>query len=275
MTRGGRRRPGGGARRPHGGRRRPEPGARREPGGLGGEQVEGRRAVLELLTARRRRVRQVWMAGELDPSPLITAIRQEAGDQNVPVSMVTGAEIAERARTDAPQGVVARADALRAADADELFADPRAFVVALDGVTDPGNVGAALRSAEGAGATGVLLPKRRSAHVTPAAAKAAAGAVEWLSIALVPGIPAALERAQRAGLWTVGLDGDGDTDVFDLAVADRPLVLVLGAEGRGLARLTRERCDVVARIPMLGRLESLNVAAAATLACYEVARARR
>ena len=141
-------------------------------------------------------------------------------------------------------------------------------------MTDPQNLGAVLRSAEGAGATGVLLPKRRSAHVTPAVTKAAAGAVEHLPIALVPGIPAALERAGRAGVWAVGLDGTGDTDLFGLSLGDQPIVLVLGAEGRGLGRLTRERCDVLARIPMLGRLDSLNVSAAAALACFEVARAR-
>jgi 23S rRNA (guanosine2251-2'-O)-methyltransferase len=214
------------------------------------------------------------MAGELDPSPLLEQIRSEAFAKGVPVNVVAPDQIATRARTDAPQGVVAKADPLPEADADELLSRKKTFLVALDGVTDPGNLGAILRSAEGAGATGVVLPSRRSAHIGPAAAKAAAGAVEHLPLALVPGIPAFLERAARAKVWSVGLDGDGESELFDLALADQPLVLVMGAEGRGLARLTRERCDVVVRIPMLGKLESLNVSAAATLACYEVARAR-
>jgi 23S rRNA (guanosine2251-2'-O)-methyltransferase len=170
--------------------------------------------------------------------------------------------------------VIARAEPLAPAKLDELLADPEAFLVALDGVTDPQNLGAVLRTAEVAGATGAVLPRHRSAHLTPAAVKAAAGAIEHLPIALVPGVPHLLERASRAGVWTVGLDGAGKTPVFELEVADRPIVLVLGAEGRGLSRLTRQRCDVVASIPMRGRLASLNVAAAAAVACFEVVRRR-
>jgi 23S rRNA (guanosine2251-2'-O)-methyltransferase len=188
---------------------------------------------------------------------------------------ITSAEkIAAMARSDVHQGVVATAAPLRVADPDAMFDAADAFVVALDGVTDPRNLGAILRAAETAGVTGVVLPRHRSAHVTPVVAKAAAGAIEYLPIALVGGVPNALERARRAGCWTVGLDERGETSIFDLALADQRLVLVLGAEGRGLARLTRERCDVLVRIPMHGRLESLNVAAAATLACHEIARRR-
>ena len=104
--------------------------------------------------------------------------------------------------------------------------------------------------------------------------KAAAGAVEHLPIAAVSGVAAALEQASRAGVWSVGLDADGDTTIADLGIADRPLVLVLGAEGTGLARLVRARCDVLARIPMVGPIESLNVSSAAAVACFEVARHR-
>ena len=164
---------------------------------------------------------------------------------------------------------------LRPVDVDELLRADDAFVIALDGVTDPRNLGAILRSAETAGATGVILPRHRSAHVTPVVTKTAAGAIEYLPIALVGGIPSMLDAARRAGCWTVGLDERGDLPLFDLELADQRLVLVLGAEGRGLARLTRERCDVLVRIPMLGHVASLNVSAAATLACHEVARRRR
>lgn len=220
-------------------------------------------------------MRQVWMAGELDPAPVLDHIRAAAERAGVPVSIVTAHEIAERATTEAPQGVVARGDEIPVADFDALLADPAAFLVALDGVTDPGNLGAVLRSAEAAGATGVVLPKRRSVHLSPAAVKAAAGAAEYLPITLVSGVPAALEHASRAGVWSVGLDADADADMHEIPVAGRALIVVLGAEGLGLARLTRDRCDLVVRIPMRGSVESLNVAAAATLVCYEVARARR
>ena len=124
-------------------------------------------------------------------------------------------------------------------------------------------------------ATGVVLPRHRAAHVTPTVAKAAAGAVEHLPIALVSGLPSALSRLKELGVWSVGLDGAGDTSLFgDLAVATEPVCLVLGAEGKGLSRLVRERCDVLAAIPLRGALASLNVSAAAAVACYEVARRR-
>ena len=253
---------------------RPLPGER-GPGrekGAGGEQIEGRRAVREALLAGRRRVREVWMDGALEPAPVLDEIIKLAERAGVPVRMTP--KIDQLSRTDAAQGVIARGDPLPLAVDDELLADPNAFLLALDGVTDPRNLGAILRTAEGAGATGVLLPRRRSVHITPAVTKAAAGAVEHLPIALVSGIPALLERAGRAGVWTVGLDERGPGDLFSLELATEPVVLVLGAEGRGLSRLARERCDVLVRIPMLGRLPSLNVATAASLAAYEVARRR-
>jgi len=110
--------------------------------------------------------------------------------------------------------------------------------------------------------------------VTPTVAKAAAGAVEHLPIALVGGMPSALARLKELGVWTIGLDGAGDTSIFELEVASEPLALVLGAEGRGLSRLVRQRCEVLAAIPLRGALASLNVSAAAAVACYEVARRR-
>jgi 23S rRNA (guanosine2251-2'-O)-methyltransferase len=243
----------------------------KSPSGLGGEQVEGRRAVLELLRAGKRRVRAVYVSSSVTRDDNVEEIVARAAKA---VKVVPPERVVQLARTDVHQGVVAMASALRAADLDDLLAVDRAFLVALDGVTDPRNLGAVMRSAETAGATGMLIPRHRAAHVTPAVAKTAAGAIEYLPIAVVAGIPAALERAARAGCWSVGLDESGDRSLFDLDLADQSIVLVLGAEGRGLARLTRERCDVLVRIPMHGRVASLNVAAAATLACHEVARRR-
>lgn len=212
------------------------------------------------------------MAGDLEPAPVLDEIMELARRAGIPVR--TTPRLDSLARTDAPQGVVARADPLPVAVDDDLLADPAAFLVALEGVTDPRNLGAVLRSAEAAGATGLLIPRRRAVHVTAAVTKAAAGAVEHVPIALVPGVPATLERAGRAGVWAIGLDERGDRSLFDLDFGPEPVILVLGAEGRGVSRLARQRCDVVVRIPMRGHLESLNVAAAATLACFEVARRR-
>ena len=149
-----------------------------------------------------------------------------------------------------------------------------AFLVVVDGVTDPQNLGALLRSAECAGVTGVVLPRHRSAHVTPTVTKVAAGAVEHVRIAVVPGVPGALQELERLGVWSVGLDERGPEPVFRLQLGDRPLALVIGAEGRGLAPLSRQRCDVLARIPLRGSIDSLNVSAAGAIAMFEVARQR-
>jgi 23S rRNA (guanosine2251-2'-O)-methyltransferase len=209
----------------------------------------------------------------------------------VPLNVVGRGRFAAQARSEAPQGVLALAAPLPEADLDDLVAGrPRAddaaprgggdggvvtpFLVGLDGVTDPGNLGAILRSAECAGVTGVVLPRHRAVHVTPAATKAAAGAVEHLPIAVVGGLPAALARMRDASVHVVGLDGQAAGSIYDLAGADGPVCVVLGAEGKGLSRLVRERCDELVAIPMHGRLGSLNVSAAAALACFEIARRR-
>jgi 23S rRNA (guanosine2251-2'-O)-methyltransferase len=144
----------------------------------------------------------------------------------------------------------------------------------LDGVTDPRNLGAIVRAAETAGVTGVVMAKHRSAPVSATAAKTAAGAIEYVPFAVVGGIPAALERAKRAGVWCIGLDGDATTTLSDLPFATEPLAIVLGAEGGGLSPLAKRRCDTLAVIPMRGRIESLNVAAAAAVVCHEIARRR-
>lgn len=149
-----------------------------------------------------------------------------------------------------------------------------AFLLVVDGVTDPQNLGALFRSAECAGVSGILLARHRSAHVTPSVTKVAAGAVEHVGVALVPGIPAALEELKGLGVLTVGLDERGTEPVSSLRLGDGPIALVVGAEGRGLAHLSRQRCDVLARIPLHGAIESLNVSVAAAVAMFEVARQR-
>lgn len=252
-------------------RRREGSARQRRPDEVGGAEVEGRRAVLELLRAGKRAVRSVSMSEGVERDPIVDAIVEAAGSK---LRMVSPERLRAIAQTDAPQGVVARAEPVRSADLDALLADPHAFLVALDGVTDPRNLGAIVRAAETAGVTGIVMPKHRSAPVSAAAAKTAAGAIEYVPIAMVGGIPAALERAKRAGVWCAGLDGEAKQTVGDLAFATEPLVLVLGAEGRGLAALTRKRCDALASIPMHGTIGSLNVAAAAAVACHEIARRR-
>lgn len=245
--------------------------------GLGGSQVEGRQAVRELLLAGERTTYEVIMSTELDRVDIIGDIWDLASELRVPVTEVSRSKLDSMSRTDAPQGVMARAAELTDQLLDDLCVehdDQVPFLLAVDGVTDPGNLGALLRIAECAGVTGVVLPKHRAVHVTPTVTKAAAGAVEYLPMALVGGLPTAIETMKAAGIWVVGLDAGGETDVHSLEVASAGVCLVLGAEGRGLSRLVRERCDLLASIPLHGRLASLNVASAGAVACYEVARRR-
>lgn len=232
----------------------------------------------ELLVAGRRRVRDVWLSEDVGRAPVLDEILELAAELRVAVRRVPRARLEAEARTEAPQGVLAHAAPLPEADFEELCrARPGGeppFLVLLDGVTDPQNLGALLRTAESAGVTGAVLPRHRSAHVSPAVTKAAAGAVEHLPLAVVGGMPAAIARARELGVWVLGLDAAGGVSIHDLAVAAEPVALVLGGEGRGLGRLTRERCDELAAIPLRGRTESLNVAAAAAVACFEIARRR-
>lgn len=253
-------------------------GASRRRNGVGGDQVEGRQAVRELLLAGRRKVREIWLLADAEPSPILEDIRELAEAERVPVREVARGKFFGEARCEAPQGVLAKADEVPEVLLDDLAVARSGgrppFLIALDGVTDPGNLGALLRSAECAGVSGVLLPRHRAVHVTPTVTKAAAGAVEHLPFAIVGGLPTALQQLRKHGVWVVGLDAGGTTGIWDLPAADGPICLVLGAEGAGLSRLVRQRCDEVVSIPLLGSLASLNVAAAAALACFEVARAR-
>jgi 23S rRNA (guanosine2251-2'-O)-methyltransferase len=247
--------------------------------GLGGDQVEGRQAVRELLLANKRRVREVWMADGTDDSPILAEIEQLATEYRVPVRVVTRDQLFSEARTEAPQGVLAFADEVEEANFEEML-KPRngrlPFLLFVDQITDPQNLGALLRSADGAGITGVVLPRHRAVHVTATVTKAAAGAVERVPMALVGGLPTAMLDAKKAGAWIVGLDADGADDLYALShLGDEPLVVVIGAEGDGLSRLVRARCDSIARINTRGILPSLNASVAGAVAMFEMGRHRK
>ncbi len=232
----------------------------------------------ELLVAGRRRVREVLMAAELDEAEILEDIRELCDARRVPLREVGRTRFDALTATQSAQGVLARAQSLPEHTLDDLLrtrrGGPRPFLVALDGVTDPGNLGALLRSAEGSGVTGVILPRHRAVHVTPSVTKAAAGAVEYVRMALVGGLPTTLMQLNDAGVWTIGLDGSATTSLYSLPLGDQPVCLVFGAEGKGLSRLVRERCSQLAAIPLGGQLNSLNVAAAAAVACFEISRQR-
>jgi 23S rRNA (guanosine2251-2'-O)-methyltransferase len=246
--------------------------------GLGGDQVEGRQAVRELLSANRRVVKSLQMAEGMDAAPILDEIEDLASTRRVRVEYVSRRRIDSVARTDAAQGVVALAKPIEETPLEALCEPSRRgkvpFLLVLDGITDPHNLGAVLRSAECAGVTGIVLPRHRSAHLSPTVAKVAAGAIEYLPMALVAGIPTSLQKLSALGVWTVGLVGEATQPLYDLPLGDQPVALVLGSEGAGLAALTRKRCDALASIPQHGRLSSLNVSTAGAIACFDVARQR-
>jgi len=243
---------------------------------LGGDQVEGRRAVLELLTAGKRRVRKIRIAEGQDPSPQLDEIERLAAQRRIPLETVPRVRFDAEAKTFAPQGVMASAAPVSLVELDQLASPRRGhpFLLVVANVTDPQNLGALLRSAACAGVTGVVLARHRAAHLSPSVVKVAAGAVEHLAFCVVGGIPAALAELSRAGVFTIGLAADADHSLYDLSLGDVPVALVVGGEERGLAPLVRRRCDQVVAIPQHGGVASLNVAAAGTVACFEVARGR-
>jgi 23S rRNA (guanosine2251-2'-O)-methyltransferase len=259
-------------------RRADEPAPRRQEKTLGGEQIEGRQAVRELLLAQRRKVHEIWISGELEGSDAVDDIVEIAAANRVPVITVARKKLEAAARSEAPQGVLAIAASLPEADLSRYLkrkGSQPPFIVAVDGVTDPGNLGAIIRSCDGAGVDVVVVPRHRAVHVTPTVAKASAGAVEHVPIAVVSGLPAALQRMRDAGIWVIGLDDAADRNLFEVGdLAVEPVCVVLGAEGAGLSRLVRDRCDLIVSIPMLGRVSSLNVSAAAALTTYEIRRHR-
>jgi 23S rRNA (guanosine2251-2'-O)-methyltransferase len=200
----------------------------------------------------------------------------EAEERGVRIRRVPLEALARAAGGGVHQGVVAEMEAAAPAGIDDLVqrAAGAALLVVLDGVEDPHNVGAILRTVDAAGGHGVIRQTRRAARLDGAAAKASAGAVHHVPVADVVNIARALEELKAAGVWTVGLDADGEIPYSDLDLT-LPTAVVLGAEGHGLRRLVRERCDVRAAIPMAGRVGSLNVSVAAAVVLFEAVRQRR
>jgi 23S rRNA (guanosine2251-2'-O)-methyltransferase len=213
------------------------------------EIIYGRRPVAEAQRGRRR-VRRVWTAGDTDQ-----------------------AELEALAGSPDHQGVVAEVDPYPYVDPSSLLGPEQALIVALDQVQDPHNLGAVCRSAEAAGATGVVIPERRSASVTAAVCKSSAGAVEHLPIARVRNLADWLAEAKRAGAWIFGADPDAETVHSDADLTGKA-VLVLGSEGRGLRDRVAASCDLLVSIPARGKVASLNVSAAAAVLLFEAVRQR-
>ena len=224
----------------------------------------GRNAVLEALRGPRA-VRRAWV----EDDRLADAVRA-AG---VPFEAVGAATLEDVCGSPAHQGIACEAAPYSYADPAALLQADQPLVVALDQVQDPQNLGAICRTAEAVGATGVVIPERRAAEVTPAVCRASAGAVEHLAVARVRNLADFLGEAKRAGAWVYGADASGMRPYTDVDWAG-PVVVVLGSEGRGLRPRVREACDDLVKLPLHGRVESLNVSAAAAVLLYEAVRSR-
>ncbi len=241
-------------------------------------QIEGRRPVIEALRARRA-IAEVLIAEGSRPSGALAEIVRLANSRGVKVREVPRRELESIAQSRNPQGVIAStANEFAYASLDELVSaadasSSDALFVALDGVTDPQNLGAIARSAEAAGAHGLISPRRRAAPVTAAAEKASAGALEHLTVAQVANLPRALEELKERGVWIAALDADAPTTIYATDLRG-PLCLVIGGEGEGVSRLVGERADHRVSIPMAGRVQSLNAAAAGAVALFEIKRQR-
>jgi len=239
--------------------------------------VYGVNPVLEALKAHPREVVRVLVerGREGRRSQGAERVADAAAAAGVKVDEVPHGDLAHRSRSGVHQGVGAELAEFRYAELEDLFdaAPGGAFLLVLDGVTDPQNLGALVRSAHALGAGGVVVPKDRAAGITPAASKAAAGALEHCPVARVTNLSRAVEQMKEQGIWTVALAADADRDLGSIDLT-APIALVLGSEGEGVRPLVRKTCDHVARIPMAGQVGSLNVAAAGAVALYEVARQR-
>jgi 23S rRNA (guanosine2251-2'-O)-methyltransferase len=227
--------------------------------------IHGRNAVLE--AARAGRVVKIYLAAGLGHDPRLEEMSRLAKVEVIPAakldSMAPGVN----------QGVAAELKPRRAWTLRQLLDRNPSLLVALDSIMDPQNLGAILRTAEVAGADGALVPEHRSAPLSPAAVKASSGASELLPIAMVSGLPSAIVEVKRADIWCVALDPRGELPAWDFDFT-QPVCVVVGSEGSGVQRLVKERCDARVRLPVAGRVQSLNASAAAAALLYEVMRQR-
>jgi 23S rRNA (guanosine2251-2'-O)-methyltransferase len=266
------------ANRAQGDGREPDQQQRRKPA-ASDELVAGRNAVVEALRAAVPAT-TLYVAVGLERDERITESRKQAGLAGVGLLDVTKPELDRLTRGAPHQGVALAVKPYEYTHPDDLLrraldTGRAPLVVALDGVTDPHNLGAIARSAAAFGADGLVVPERRAAGVTPAAWKASAGTLARVPVARATNLVRTLKEYAAAGLMLVGLEGRGDIDLADLELATSPLVVVVGAEGRGLSRLVSQTCDLTVRIPLAGDVESLNASVAAGIVLAEVARRRR
>lgn len=237
------------------------------------ELLAGRQAVREALRANRRRIYRLWLASdEMDKTGITGEIIALAEARNIPVKPVNGTlfETLAEQRVN-HQGVALETDGYPYADLETILRakSETPLLLILDHIQDPQNLGTLIRTAEAVGVDGLLLPDRRAAGVTPAVSNASAGAVEHLPVAQVTNLNRTIDQLKKQGVWVVGLDSGDDAIPLGKADLTGPLALVVGNEGSGISRLTREKCDFIVYLPMVGQVESLNASVAGSIVLYQ------
>lgn len=242
------------------------------------EIIYGRNAARECLRARRRHVHQVLLADKLQPAPIINEIVQLAGQSNIPVETVGRPKLDNLANNH--QGVALRTGRYPTVTVDEILWQANKqgelpFIVALDHIEDPHNLGAILRTAEVVGVHGVIIPRQRAVGITPAVVSASAGAAEHMWVAEVPNLTQTLNNLKQQNIWIAGLENEPSAVMYAQANLSGAVALVIGSEGQGMSRLVKETCDFLVKLPMRGHIESLNASVAGGLLLYEIWRARQ
>ena len=241
------------------------------------EMVAGRNSVLEALRAEVP-VTTMYVAGRIDSDDRVREALKLATERSIPVLETPRGELDRLTDGAVHQGLALQVPPYEYAHPSDLI-DPEApgipLVVALDGIADPRNLGAIVRSVAAFGGHGVVVPSRRSVGMTASAWKTSAGAAARAPVAQATNLTRALEDYRKAGFFVIGLDMDGDVDLPDMELASEPIVIVVGSEGKGLSRLVRETCDQIVSVPMSSAVESLNAGIATGVTLYEVARRRR
>lgn len=237
--------------------------------------IEGRNAVIEAFRAGRT-IDRLYVLDGCKDGPVMT-IKREASKQGTPIKYVTKERLDQMSETGRHQGVIAAAAAYGYAAVSDILQKAKdkgeaPFVLLLDGIEDPHNLGAIIRTANQAGAHGVIIPKNRAVGLTATVAKASAGALNYTPVAKVTNLGQTIEELKKEGLWFVCADMGG-TPMYELDLRG-PIGLVVGAEGDGVSRLVREKCDMTAQIPMRGDIDSLNASVAAGILAYEIVRQR-
>lgn len=237
--------------------------------------IEGRNAVIEAFRAGRP-IDRVYLLDGCQDGPVMT-VKREAKKHDVPIKYVTKERLDQMSETGKHQGVIASAAAYSYAELEDILKraqekDEPPFLILLDNIEDPHNLGAIIRTANLAGAHGVVIPKNRAVGLTAAVARTSAGALNYTPVARVTNLAKTIEELKEKGLWFVCADMDG-TRMYDLNLKG-PIGLVIGSEGEGVGRLVKEKCDMVAAIPMKGDIDSLNASVAAGVMAYEILRQR-